>query len=246
MYLIPLKYCFKIVNTVLCEFYINFLKSKIIPSFSPLVPLHCLSPRSQPSRCPESKGGGLSMPEASPEPRDGECTISGSGSLLLSWASLRASTRACERTRTALLRGGRPPASTNQDCLTHLHAGVPISLHGRMPPPVSPPTPSHTVSYVLTSTGYAHGRPAAGRVVPNLCTYTEARVDAHLRSPSLWHTWQCTQTCLLTVQHSRSMKKTNACVPGGHFPPNICLTTEACTNVCGCEHPVKPGYMIHG
>lgn len=39
------------------------------------------------------------MPEASPEPRDGERTVSGSGSLLLSWASLRASTRACESTR---------------------------------------------------------------------------------------------------------------------------------------------------
>lgn len=39
------------------------------------------------------------MPETSPEPGDGECTVSASGSLLLSWASLRASTRACESTR---------------------------------------------------------------------------------------------------------------------------------------------------
>ena len=39
------------------------------------------------------------MPEASPEPGDGERTVSASGSLLLSWASLRASTHTCESTR---------------------------------------------------------------------------------------------------------------------------------------------------
>lgn len=54
------------VNTVLYEFYINFLKSKRIPSFSPLVPLHCLSPGSQPSLRPERERGGLSLSEASP------------------------------------------------------------------------------------------------------------------------------------------------------------------------------------
>lgn len=150
------------VNSVLCEFYLNFLKSKRIPSFSPLVP------HSQPSQRPERERGGLSLSEASPgqgmenalslvQP---PCSCPGLASK---------APRRCvweprgRRLGTALLRGGWSPVSTNWDRLTHLHAGVPTPLHGRMPLP----RPPRTVSYVLTSTRYAHGRPAAqGRAKP--------------------------------------------------------------------------------
>ena len=71
------------INSIVCEFCFNFFKSKMIPSFSPLKPLHCLSPGSQPSRSPEMEKEALRVPRAHPEPREEECTFSGSASLLL-------------------------------------------------------------------------------------------------------------------------------------------------------------------
>ena len=55
----------------------------MIPSFSPLKPLHSLSPGSQPSRSPEMEREALRVSRACPEPREEECTFSGSASLLL-------------------------------------------------------------------------------------------------------------------------------------------------------------------
>lgn len=157
------------------------------------------------------------------------------GSLLLSWASLRASTRVCEHkegTSGQLSSGvGSLLLPTNQDCLTHLHTQVSpfLCTAARLLP--SLPRPPLTGVFC----SYFHRI----CVWPSCCRQGRAKpLPAqrpgwmHTCGVNLWHTWQCTQTCLLTVQHSRSMKKTNACVPGGHFPPNICLTTEACTNVC--------------
>ena len=232
------------INSIVCEFYFSFLKSKMIPSLSPLKPLHSF-PWFTSQPVPRNREGGSPSVQGQPWAKEGRTHLlwfrlpaPAVGSL---WPWPKQKGRHC---RTALLRDGHLPVPTDWDpgtpCVshTHLHMGVPPSPHPCIPPLSSPP---HTVFYVLTSTRYTCGSPRHS----DLCTDTDAetppsRLDAHLPSPGLKHSWKCTQTYILS-QHDTAETRRRCLLPvllSGNFHSVLCLTTTLCTHMCMsvCAH----------
>lgn len=142
-------YC-KMVTSILCEFYLNFLESKVgfpQPSSASVLSLPWFT--AQPSRRGAERER---VPRGSPKLRQGEPTAPCSAFLLLPWAALSLHTGVRENSRRGTsgqlccsAQGWAPRVPTDWDlgapCASHTHTRVcPTPSHTSIPPPSSPRT----------------------------------------------------------------------------------------------------------